>query len=178
MRTGILILLLCLLNYCSKAQKFQSEKGTITFFSHATLEDIAAENRNVSSLFNTATLDVVFSVPIAAFRFEKSLMQQHFNEKYLESEKYPTATFQGKVTGYNLAVIQVQPVTAQGKLTIHGVTHEVEVAGTIEKNGGKLILKSRFIVKLKDYQIAIPQLLWQNIAEQVEVEVDLHYTAQ
>ncbi len=177
MRTA-LIILLCLQYGFVPAQKYQIEKGTISFFSDAALEDIAAENKNVSSLFNSATLEVVFSVPIAAFRFEKSLMQQHFNEKYMETEKYPTATFQGKIMGYNAAVLNQQQVTAKGKLTIHGVTREIEVNGTIEKKDEKLILKSKFVVKLQDYQIAIPQLLWQNIAEQVEVEVDLHFTSR
>ena len=154
------------------SQKYSIEKGTASFFSHATIEDIAAKNENVAGIFNVATGDVAFSIPIKEFQFAKSLMQEHFNEKYMESDQYPKSTFQGKVTGFDLNVNQIQQAIAKGKLTIHGQTKEVEVPGTIEKQGDRLLFKAKFIAKLEDYKIAIPQLMWQNIAEQVEVTVD------
>jgi polyisoprenoid-binding protein YceI len=105
-------------------------------------------------------------------------MQEHFNEKYMDTEKFPKSTFQGKVTGYDANKSGVQNVKSNGKLTIHGETKEVEIPGTIEKQGDKLVMKSKFIVKLEDYKIAIPQLMWQNIAEQVEVTVDFSLKPQ
>jgi polyisoprenoid-binding protein YceI len=107
--------------------------------------------------------------------FAKSLMQEHFNEKYMESEKFPKATFQGKLTGFDLTKSGSQEVRAQGKLTIHGVTRDIDVPGTIEVAGKKITMKSKFMVKVADYDITIPQLLFQNIAEQVEVTVDFTY---
>ncbi len=105
-------------------------------------------------------------------------MKEHFNEKYMETEKYPKSTFQGKVSGYDPNATGTQNVSSKGKLTIHGETKEVEIPGTIEKQGEKLLMKSKFIVKLEDYKITIPQLLWQNIAEQVEVTVDFTFKPQ
>lgn len=160
------------------AQKFVAEKSFVSFFSDAAIEDITASNKKSSSIFNAATGDVAFSIPIKEFQFAKSLMKEHFNEKYMDTETYPKSTFQGKITGFDPKGTGTQNVTASGKLTIHGVTKDIEVPGTIEKQGEKLQMKSKFVVKLEDYKIAIPQLLWQNIAEQVEVTVDFLYKPQ
>ncbi len=159
-------------------QKYTVEKGSASFFSHASIEDIAAKNEKVAGIFNAATGDVAFSIPIKEFVFAKSLMQEHFNEKYMESDKYPKSTFQGTVTGFDSNVNQLQQAIAKGKLTIHGQTKDVEVPGTIEKQGDRLLFKAKFIAKLEDYKIAIPQLMWQNIAEQVEVTVDFVFKPQ
>lgn len=176
-----LFLLICgfaIIAIGAHAQKFTTEKTFVSFFSDAAIEDITAENTKTVGVFNAATNDIAFSVPIKEYEFEKSLMKEHFNEKYMETEKFPKSTFQGKVSGFDPNAAGVQNVTSNGKLTIHGQTHEVEIPGTIEKQGDKLIMKSKFIVKLEDYKIAIPQLLWQNIAEQVEVTVDFTFKPQ
>jgi polyisoprenoid-binding protein YceI len=151
------------------AQKFTTEKTSVVFYSHATIEDIKATNLKTSGLFDAGTGDIAFVVPVNEFQFAKSLMQEHFNEKYLETEKYPRSTFQGKITGYDPGATGEQKVVAKGKLTIHGVTQTVEIPGTIAKQGDGLLMNAVFVVKLEDYKIQIPQLLWQNIAEQVEV---------
>lgn len=156
----------------SLAQKFIAEKSFVSFYSHATVEDIKAEHKNANSIFNTETGDIVFALPMKEFKFDKALMQEHFNEKYMESEKFPKATFQGKVEGFQKTTTGIQQVKAVGKLNVHGVTKDVDIAGTLEVVDNKLQLKSKFVVKLADHNIAIPQLMWQNIAEQVEVTLD------
>src|SRR5690349_20193212 len=110
----ILALTLTLAVSHSLAQKYNIDKGSVSFFSHATIEDITADNKKVSAIFNTATGDIVFSIPISEFKFEKSLMQEHFNEKYMQSDKFPKATFQGKVTGYDPNASGVQQAKANG----------------------------------------------------------------
>ena len=178
MKKTLLIVGIVIAGVPSIAQKFVTEKTYVRFFSDAAIEDITAENRKTSSIFNSSTGEIVFSVPIRDFQFAKSLMQEHFNEKYMESEKFPKATFQGKIENYELEAGGVQEATALGKLTIHGVTKEVEIPGTIEKKNNKLLMKTKFIVKLEDYGIEIPQLLWQNIAEQVEVTGEFTFKPQ
>jgi polyisoprenoid-binding protein YceI len=167
--------LLVLSGHFTVAQKYTADKAFISFFSDAAIEDITAENTKVSTIFNSATGDIVYSVPIKDFKFAKSLMQEHFNEKYMESEKFPKATFQGKLIGFDMSKGGPQEARAQGKLTIHGVTNDIDVPGTFEVAGKKVNMKSRFMVKVADYNITIPQLLFQNIAEQVEVTVDFTY---
>ena len=160
------------------AQKFSVDKSVVTFYSKAAIEDITATNKKAAGIFNTSTSEIVFSIPISEFQFAKSLMQEHFNEKYMESDKYPKSTFQGKVEGFDMNTKESQNAKASGKLTIHGVAKDVELPGTIERAGDKLVMKSKFFVKLEDYKITIPQLLWQNIAEQVEVTVEFQFKPQ
>src|SRR5687768_7648558 len=118
----ILIILSIVISSETFSQKYQSEKSTIVFFSDAAIEDIKADNKKASSIFNSATGDIVFSVPISEFQFQKSLMQEHFNEKYMETDKYPKSTFQGKISGFDINAKSIQQANAKGKLTIHGVT--------------------------------------------------------
>jgi polyisoprenoid-binding protein YceI len=169
-------LLLCLFGgLLSYGQKYTLEKSTIIFFSDAAIEDIKAENSKSSGLLNVMTGDVAFMVPIKEFEFDKSLMKEHFNEKYLESDKFPKAVFQGKFLNLEMDKTGQQIVNASGKLTIHGVSKEVEFPGTMEIKGNRIVAKSKFTIRLLDYKIEIPQLLWQNIAEEVEVTVEFIY---
>jgi polyisoprenoid-binding protein YceI len=179
MKIRLALSILCVTSLSASAQKFVTEKTFVTFFSHASIEDIKADNKKAVGIFNNATSDIAFSVPISEFQFAKSLMQEHFNEKYMESDKYPKSTFQGKISDYNSSsAAGIQNVKAAGKLTIHGVTNDVNIPGTIEKQGDKLLMKSKFKVKLQDYKVAIPQLLWQNIAEEVEVTLEFTFKPQ
>lgn len=178
----MLILRICffilVVTFNSSAQKFVTERSVITFFSGATLEDIAAKNEKGSSIINLASGEVAFSIPIKSFMFEKQLMQQHFNERYMESDKFPKATFAGKIEGLQTNATSIQQVKAVGKLTIHGVTQEVIIPGSIELSADGIMIKSKFVVKLVDYKIEVPKLLWQNIAEQIEVTVEFVYKPQ
>lgn len=172
MKATALCTLLLLIAAATEAQKFISEKSSVTFFSKATIEDIAAHNEKSMGLFDPTTGDAAFSIPIVEFQFEKSLMKEHFNEKYMETEKYPKGTFQGKITGYTTGGSGAQAATAKGQLTLHGVTKQIEVPGTVEWKGDRIVLTAKFIVKLEDYKIKIPTLLFRNIAESVEVSID------
>lgn len=168
-----LILLGCLfVAAVAPAQKFISETSNVKFFSKATIEDISATNVKSMCLFNTASGEIAFVIPIREFQFEKSLMQEHFNEKYLETEKFPKSTFQGKLIGYVPDAKGSQEVRAQGKLTIHGVTRDVDIPGTADFDSHRVAFVSKFLVRLEDYSIPRPQVLWQNIAEAVEVSID------
>lgn len=175
MRYIVLIVFAIAASTMGLAQKYTAEKAYVSFFSDAPLEDIKADNAKVTTIFNSSTGDIAFSVPMKEFKFAKALMQQHFNEKYVESDKYPKATFQGKIIDFKPDAAGMQNVKAQGKLTIHGVTKDIDVPGTIEVQGNKLAMKSKFMVKVADYNITIPQLVFNNIAEEVEVTVDFLY---
>ncbi|HWA34052.1 MAG TPA: YceI family protein [Cyclobacteriaceae bacterium] len=171
----ILILVLSLFSVTSWAQKYVAEKSNVVFFSDAAVEDITAKNTKSSSIFNVETGEIAFSIPIQDFEFAKSLMKEHFNEKYMDTEKYPKSTFQGIIQGFDPKATGAQNAKATGKLTIHGETKEVEIPGTLEIAADKVQLHSKFIVKLDDYKVKRPQLLWKNIAEQVEVTIDFTY---
>lgn len=170
-----LSLFLTLAALTALGQKYISEKSFVSFFSGATIEDITADNSKANSIFDITSGDIAFSIPIKEFKFAKSLMQEHFNEKYMDSEKFPKSTFQGKITGYESKGSGPQAAKAQGKLTIHGVTKDIDIPGTVEIANNKVVIKSKFKVNLEDYSIKRPQLLWQNIAEEVEVSIDFTF---
>lgn len=169
----VLILLFLLISAAVEAQKYNSVRGSISFLSDAVIEDIAAENTKALAILDANSRQLAFSVPVSEFQFEKTLMQEHFNEKYMETEKYPKATFQGALSEFSLTNNTSQQVTAKGKLTIHGVTKDVLIPGTLlaDKNGS-IKLQAAFVVVLNDYNVKIPKLLWENIAEEVNVKID------
>lgn len=155
-----------------------TRSGQVSFFSKAPLERIEAVNNEVSSILNTETGEIVFAVLIKGFRFEKALMEEHFNENYLESDKLPKSTFQGKIT--NLANIDFQkegnfPAIVEGDLTIHGVKQRITSSGTITVAGGKITINAAFKVRLADFEVERPALVGDKIAEIVDVSLRCHY---
>lgn len=158
------------------SQKYMTRNGHIRFFSSAPLEDIEAHNRQVNAALDAENGDFVFRVLIRSFEFEKALMQEHFNENYMESHKFPNASFQGKIT--NLSEIDftkngTYEATVEGKLTIHGVTNDIVEKGTFTVKDGVIEGFSKFNVKVADYDIKIPTAVVDNIAESIEVTVDV-----
>jgi hypothetical protein len=164
----IAVLLSITASYC---QKYELESGTITFFSSAPMEDIEAINKKPKGLFDLGTSELVLLIPIKEFQFDKKLMQEHFNEKYLESDRYPNGTFSGRLSGLDSTKRAWHRAEAVGKLNIHGVEKLVELVGEVKVEDNVVRIKSNFKVLLKDHNITIPQLFWRNIAEEVKVTV-------
>lgn len=159
------------------AQKSELQKGKVTFFSEAPLENITATTEDVAGIIDMSKNQFAFSIKVITFRFAKSLMQEHFNEKYMESDKYPKATFTGSLQNFKSNHKGEQSVLAVGKLTIHGITREVSIPGKIDmSNQKKLHIISTFNVRLEDYNIERPKLVWQNLAEEIEISVDFTFS--
>ena len=172
----ILFAAIILLPFNGFSQKrYASEKAFVSFYSEGVIEEIKASNTKVTSIFDLLSGDVAYLLSPKDFQFDKKLMQVHFNEKYMESEKYPRASFQGKITGFDPSSNSLQHVKAVGKLTIHGVTKEIDVPGTLHIEGNTVSLRSKFTIRLEDYKIKVPQIVWQNIAQHVEVTVHFLY---
>ncbi len=160
----------------ANAQKYMTKSGTIKFSSDTPMEKIEGLNRQVNSALDFATGNFVFRVLIRGFEFEKALMQEHFNENYMESDKFPNSTFSGKITNIkdvNLSKNGVYNVTAEGDLAMHGVTKKVKMNGTLEVKDGKVLGTAKFNVAPKDYNISIPQAVIKNISEAIQVEVTI-----
>ncbi|MBC7934779.1 MAG: YceI family protein [Rhizobacter sp.] len=161
------------------AQKVYTKNGNISFFSKTALENISADNNQVTAILNQQTGELQFSVLIKAFHFKKALMEEHFNENYMESDKYPKATFKGSIADgskINFTKDGNYPVTVNGDLSIHGVSNKVSVPGTISIKSGVVASVSSFNVKLADYKISIPKIVKDNIAETINITVNCNYT--
>ncbi len=159
------------------AQKYMTKTGHIRFFSSTPMEDIEAHNRQVNAALDAQSGDLVFKALMKSFQFEKALMQEHFNENYVESDKYPNATFKGKVT--NLDKVDLTKngkyeVTIEGDLTIKDATRKISEKGTLEVNGDKVRGQSTFYVQVADYNIKIPNTVANNIAKSIRVDVDVN----
>ena len=160
----------------SQAQILIAKSGNASFYSEAPLENIEAVTTSIQSILNTANNSVAFIIPISGFKFKKDLMREHFNEKYMESDKYPNATYNGKVNeSVDWTKDGVYDVTSTGKLTIHGVEKEVTQPGKFTIKNGEAQLESSFPIIVDDYKIEIPRLLFENIADTVAVKVNVTY---
>jgi len=160
------------------AQKAYTKNGSISFFSKSPLENIEAKNNQVMSVLNSQTGEIQFSVIIKAFHFKKALMEEHFNENYMESTKFPKATFKGTITDMakvNFSKDGSYPVVSSGDFTLHGVTKKITTPGVITIKKGIPSASSKFSVKLKDYGIIVPKLVKDNIAEIIDISVACTY---
>lgn len=173
----LFFLAMLFVGFQSKAQLFMTTNGEVSFFSKTPMEDIDAVNKSVSSIINIATNEVAVQMRITNFVFPNKLMQEHFNENYLESEKFPSATFKGKIKeSVNLTVAGTYPITASGSATIHGVTRPIEIKGNIVSTGSTLALTCQFDVKLVDYKVDIPKIVFAKIAEVIKISSKINYT--
>ncbi|GAA4824604.1 YceI family protein [Algivirga pacifica] len=178
MNYRILFTLLCFIatlqtGYSQKIYQFK--KGSVSFFSEAPLENIEAQNSKVNALLNMKTGEVFFKIEIRGFKFKKALMEEHFNENYMESEQYPFATFKGKILQFSEARLNEKDTTnfsAKGIINLHGVEKEYTVDVSLQQKKEELFTaQSTFQIRLEEHSISIPKLVFQNIAEVVDVQL-------
>ena len=169
------MILLCFqdVNY---AQKYSTGNAYVGFFSETPLEDIKAENRQVRAVIDFDKKQIAFTLLVKSFLFRKQLMQQHFNENYAESHKYPKADFSGVYSGnINLFQDGTYAVEVKGNLNFHGVTKSITMPAIIEVRSGKLTALSNFKLKPQDFNIKIPAIVRDKIAEQIDVSVKAEF---
>ncbi len=182
MKKIIVILLVVFATFNLHAQNYLTRNGSASFFSHTAVEDIKAQNNEVASVLNAATGDVQFKIAIKSFQFAKQAMQDHFNgADYMNSEKFPKASFKGKIT--NLSAVNftkdgVYNITVQGDLNIKDVTKNISATATITVKGGVVSASSTFKVKRKDYNVVGESFVQKKIAEEIEISTNCSYQKQ
>ena len=178
MRSIIFVILLFYTNQVISAQKYISKNGHIWFIASTPLENIEAHNNQAVSILDAANGTIQFTLLIKSFEFRIALMQEHFNENYMESDKIPKAGFKGKIENQSEIDFNkdgVYTVKVTGELSIHDVTRPVTTNGTITVSGNMLVAKAKFTVMPKDYDIDIPAVVENKIAKEVEINVDVTY---
>ena len=172
--TGLLMIgmYFMLLSTIEAQDKYFTRDGFVSFFSSTSVEDIKANNAKVTCVLDSETGNIVIAILMKAFEFKKALMEEHFNENYVESEKYPKAQFKGKVI--NIKEIDFNkngafPSVVKGSMTIHGETNEIESEGTISIKDGKVVITSEFNIAPEDYAIEIPSVVRDKIAKEMVI---------
>jgi len=154
--------------------KFYTKGGKIHFVSEGVIETIEAQHKSVTCVLDSKAGNLQFSVLLKGFEFRKALMQEHFNEDYVESDKYPKSEFRGQIMNnseINYAKDGVYDAKVKGKLSLHGETKEVETTGKITVKGGKVEADADFNILMSDYKISIPSLVKQNMSNTIKISV-------
>lgn len=173
-KTILTIAVLAVTSMAASAQKYFTKDGSIRFFSTTKVENIEATNNKATCVLDATTGDLEWSVLVKGFVFEKALMEEHFNENYMESGTFPKAGFKGKIE--NMASLKLSndgtyPVKVTGDMTMHGVTKKITTDATITVVGGKISTSSKLYVNPKDYNITIPAPVQGKISDKIEVTV-------
>lgn len=178
--TAIIILTVFLSSFTLKNEtgKYIAKNGKVTFFSHTDMEDITAENNKVSSILDSKTGKLAIEILIKSFHFKKAMMEEHFNENYMESDKFSKSKFDGKID--NIADVDFSKngtynVTISGNLTIKDKTNKISTKGTLKVEGQKVGGKAVFKILLSDYGISIPAMVKEKISNEIEITADIDY---
>jgi hypothetical protein len=173
MRLIILSSFLFVAAFTAKAQIYLGQTSKISFYSESKVEDIDATSTTTMPVLNTISNELVFKISNTSFHFKSALMEEHFNENYIESEKYPFSIFKGKINEkIDYTKDGEHDVTVTGKMNIHGVEKDVTMKGKVTVKSGKILLNSKFKIKLSDYNISVPSVVAYNVAEEVDVTVE------
>jgi polyisoprenoid-binding protein YceI len=177
MKKVLFLLAMSLAGMSAHAQELLiSKNAVVSFYSSTVLEDIEAKSTTGTSAINPKTSEMLFKVSNTSFRFPKKLMQEHFNENYMESEKFPFSEFKGKLTGaFDVTKNGSYKVSVSGNLNIHGVSKPYSGPAELTVSDGIVTAKASFKVKIADHEIKIPSLVFKNIAEFVEVTIQAIY---
>lgn len=154
------------------AQQYLTKNGEIRFFSDAPIEDIQAVNQTAMAIIDLESGEFAFKVKIKDFIFPNSLMQEHFNESYLESDKFPYSTFSGSIDKLT-DISQKNTLEVSGDLVIHGIRQKTNLQATIQDLDNSLYITSEFDVVLDDFDVDIPKIMMYKIAEVIQVSVDM-----
>jgi len=175
--TGALLFVL-MIGSNLNAQKYFSKTGEISFYSHTPIENIEAMSNTATTVYDAESGKIQWAVLVKSFEFEKALMQEHFNENYMESSKYPKASFKGQLaegSELNLQKDGEYTVAVTGEMTIHGVTQPLETKATFKVENGVITAQSSLKVSVADYGIEVPSVVKDNIAKELEINIKANY---
>ena len=160
---------------CYGQSKYRTSSGNVHFNASTPLEDIDAENQDVNAILATADGRFAVVMLVKDFKFPRKLMQEHFNENYMETETYPKAYFSGVIEDFNLDSVSSNAIkkTVKGELTIHGVKRSRSEEIVIRKKGNSIYLESSFTVRPEDHNIEVPKIVFAKIAQEVKVSINL-----
>ncbi|WP_298905017.1 YceI family protein [uncultured Psychroserpens sp.] len=178
MNKTLLLILLIFINHSSTTpskEEYIERQGEVSFFSYTSVENIQATNNQALSIFDIKTNEVAVRILMRAFVFKKSLMHEHFNESYIESDLYPEATFSGTIVDFDSSITTEQTRIIKGDFTLKNITKPVEIKAKISKIDEDYSIDGNLEILIEDYNINIPALLSPNISKKIEVTFNFKY---
>jgi len=169
----IVTLFLISVNFLT-AQVLSLDHGKVEFYTSSILSDIEATSEEPNVSLDLETGEVEITIAIKSFEFEYEMMQDHFNEEYMESDKFPIAIFVGKVDSDIRDLSIETEVGVSGQLTVHGVSKDIKFKATLSKQDGFTKVKCKFPIVFKDYNIEEPSVLTKSVAKDVEMKSILY----
>jgi hypothetical protein len=173
MKNLTLIMFSIVLGNMVSAQKYSSKTGKVSFEASVPLfEDVSAQDNTNTVILNADTGEMASVSIVKNFQFTVKLMQEHFNESYAETAKYPKTTFKGKIQGFDKTKLTANPqkYTVQGTLNFHGVDKPVSSTATIYMKDGNILMQGGFVARPADFQVTIPKMVMKKVAENVNVK--------
>jgi len=171
----ILLFSILFLNQIFSQEKYLAKDGYISFFSHSLVEDIKADNNQVLSIIDKETGEIAIQLLMRSFLFKKALMQQHFNESYVESHKYPKAKFKGYIINFKDLNKENSNTEIKGTLSIHGKEKEISTIAKVIIHEGEINISGDFMVEVADFNIKIPAIVRNNIAKIIKVTFEIKH---
>ncbi len=171
----LIFILISFLGFSQSRNSLITNQGKISFFSYTSVENIEAVNNLAVSKVDLNDGTILVTMLMNAFTFKKALMEEHFNESYVESDIYQKSTFIGKIIDFDANLEGKRTKIAKGEMTLHGVTKEIEIKVEIDNTNGDYILNGDFEVGVKDFDIRVPPLLSGNIAKTIKVNFRFEY---
>jgi polyisoprenoid-binding protein YceI len=155
---------------CAQTRLYKATDGKTTFYSSTPAEDIRAENNRTQVILNTTTGEIAVLMRMRDFDFPNELMEEHFNENYVESEKYPYATFKGTLDkAIDFSQNGTFDASATGVFTVHGKSQNRTLKGKLTVQEGSIQINSDFEVPLSDHDIEVPKIVFVKIAQIIQV---------
>ena len=164
-----LFLFLFVAYFANGQERFLTKTGTISFFSKSPLENIEAENSQVLSIVDAGNGQMAIAILMQSFLFQKALMQEHFNENYVESDIYPKATFKGNIIDFDKISATETPVKIIGEITIHGESQKITIEAIAKKTQVAVFMTGDFYINLADFAVDIPSIVRNKIAQKIKV---------
>ena len=171
----LLFLSIIFFGFNTEPNKYIARQGQVSFFSYTTAENIEAKNNQVLSIIDFSKNEIAISMLMNAFVFKKSLMHEHFNDSYIESDLYPKATFKGKIIDFEPLNTSTQTKMIKGTLTIRDIAKEVEIKTLIKKDKESFVLSGEFEIVVEDFNINIPPIVAPNIAQIISTKFRFEY---
>ena len=178
-KLAFILISIALFSNSSKGQKYITKEGIIEIFSQTSLFTIEAKNQKVASILNSENGEIVSSTLVRSFKFKEALVEEHFNENYMESHEFPKSVFKGKITNFSNVDLKkngTYNITIEGALTMHGETHPLKTEGKLIVNGDNIKANTEFLISLEKYKIEVEENYKDRIKDEIKLIVHFNYS--